>query len=157
MSRFAELVPSSGRYVNAAAKAMLAGEEVPSAGAVALRLVRATYQPRATFGARWLIDVRALATGEDIAIDFAAINKAGEPIEARQTMFAELRDRLDAGEVFDPVCLVLVAPVNKKGGNAFWTFADATPEQIAHPVAPLWDIDDAEAEIPAGPKVSAHK
>ena len=119
MSRFSELVPTAGRYVNASDKAMLAADpEAEKAderaetigGPVALRLVRAVYQPRATYGPRWLIEAQAIANSETIAIDFAAADKAGVPIEARQTMFAELRDRLDAGELFDPVVLARINP-----------------------------------------------
>ncbi len=155
MGRFSSLIPTAGRYVNAADKAMLAAdpegdkadERVDEiAGPVALRLIRATYQARAMFGPRWLVDCKALANGDDIAIDFAAATKAGDPIEARMAMFADLRDRLDAGEVFDPVVLVRIAP--PKGGNPFWTFADATAEQIATPIAPLWDDDADDDEQP---------
>ena len=149
MAKFAELVPTAGRYVNAADKAMLAGDAPDMAGPVALRLTRAVYQPRAMYGPRWLIEVRTLATREDIAIDFAAADKAGEPIEARQTMFAELRDRLDAGEAFDPVVLAQITPSGKRGGNPFWTFLDAPAELVANPVAPRWaDEDDDDDEQP---------
>ena len=155
MARFAELVPSAGRYVNGADKAMLAADpEAEKADErsedigkpVALRLMRSTFQHRAQFGPRWVVDVRTLAGGEDIAIDFAAADKAGVANEARMGMFAGLRDRLDAGEAFDPVILARITPTGKKGGNPFWTFVDATPEIIADPVAPIWidDVDDDE-------------
>jgi len=138
MARFGELVPTSGRYVNAADKAELSDLAVP------LRLVRATYQPRAMFGPRWLIDCAQVGGGEPVAIDFAAASKDGAPIEARQTMFAELRDRLDAGEVFEPVVLESVTPA--KGGNAFWTFRDATPAELADPTTIAFPAEDDEVE-----------
>ena len=147
MARFSEVVPTAGRYVNAADKAMLAGDDPAMDGPVALRLMRATYQPRAQFGPRWLVDVRALANGDDIAIDFAAADKDGTPIEARQTMFAELRDRLAAGEVFEPVVLAQIS-TGKRGGNAFWTFLDAPSELVANPIAPRWEDDADDDEQP---------
>ena len=153
MARFGELVPTAGRYVNAADKAMLAADTTADkaderaeevGGPVAMRLVRSIYQPRAKFGPRWLVEAKVLAGGDTVAIDFAAANKDGTPIEARSQMFAELRDRLDQGEAFDPVVLEYV----HAGANPFWAFRDATPEEVAEPFAPLW-IDDAEDDAPA--------
>jgi len=140
MARFSEVIPAAGRYVNAADKAMLADLAVP------LRIIRSVYQPRAGFGPRWLVDVAALNGGECIAIDFAAAAKDGTPIEARTVVFGAIRDRIDAGETFDPVVLEQVTPA--KGGNAFWTFRDATPAEIADPAAPDFADDDAD-EKPA--------
>lgn len=157
MARFGDLIPSAGRYLNGADKAMLAAdpdaekadERVEDmAGPVAMRLVRAVYQPRARFGPRFLIDARVLATGEMIAVDFAAADKEGTPIEARVQTFNELRDRLDAGEAFDPVILARIAPDG--GGNPFWTFVDAPAGLIDNPVEPIWydDADDDEQPEP---------
>jgi hypothetical protein len=161
MARFSEVVPTAGRYVNATDKAMLAAdpeaekaderadELAAGTGPVALRLTRCVYQPRAMFGPRWLVECRALANGDDIAIDFAAALKDGTVIETRQAMFAELRDRLDAGEAFDPVVLARIAP--ERGGNPFWTFVDAAPELVAHPSEPIWYEDADDDETPAEP------
>lgn len=161
MARFGELVPTAGRYVNGADKAMLAADPDAEkaddraediAGPVALRMMRAVYQHRATYGPRWLVECRTVATpAVDLAIDFAAADKAGVPIEARMTTFAELRDRLDAGEVFEPVFLARVVP--GKGGNPFWTFVDV-PEG-APVVAPIFpeETDDAPEPTPA-PKLA---
>ena len=153
--KFAELIPTTGRYVDGADKAMLAAD--PDAekaderaaamrGPVALRLIGATLQPRARFGPRWLVNCRPMAGGEDIAIDFAAAAKDGAPIEARMNMFGELHDSLDAGEAWDPVILARVPGV--KGGNPFWTFLDCPPELVADPVAPVFYADDDEESEP---------
>ena len=128
MGKFSSLAPGAGRYVNAADKAMLAELAVP------LRLRSAVFQRRATFGPRWLVDVEAIATGELIAVDFA-----DNP--TRAAMFDSLASALDAGETFDPVVLVRVSPDG--GGNPFWTFEDATPDQLAAGTAPEW-ADDPE-------------
>lgn len=156
MARFSEVIPAAGRYVNAADKAMLAADPTAekaderaedATGPVALRLIDARYQPRAMFGPRWLVGVRTLSQPvEDIAIDFAAATKDGSPIEARNIMFGELRDRLDAGEAFDPVVLVRVP--GTRGGNPFWTFEDAPAALVAKPVAPVWLDDDDDDETP---------
>jgi len=129
MGRFSSLAPGAGRYVNAADKAMLAELAVP------LQLRSAVFQRRAQFGPRWLVDVAAIATGEMIAVDFA-----DNP--TRAAMFDSLAAALDAGESFDPVVLVRVQPDG--GGNPFWTFEDATPEQIAANAAPEWAEDDGD-------------
>ena len=152
--KFAELIPTTGRYVDGADKAMLAAD--PDAekaderaaamrGPVALRLIGSSFQPRARFGPRWLVTCRPYAGGEDIAIDFAAADKSGTvPIEARMSMFAELRDSLDAGEAWDPVILARVPGV--KGGNPFWTFLDAPADLVVEPVAPVYLDDEDEPE-----------
>lgn len=154
MARFSEVVPTAGRYVNGADKAMLAADPEAEkaderseaiAGPVALRLTRVQYQPRAQFGPRWLVECRTLATpATDVAIDFAAALKDGTVIESRMSMFAELRDRLEAGEAFEPVFLARIAP--GKGGNPFWTFVDV-PDG-APVVAPIWLDDEADEPEP---------
>lgn len=139
MARISDIAPTAGRYVNAADKALLA-----ESGA-ALRIVDARYQARAMFGPRWLIDCAVLATGETVAIDFAAADKAGAPIEARMTMFGAMRDALRDGDTFDPVVLVRIEPA--KGGNPFWTFEDASIDAVANPVDPeLPNRDDADVD-----------
>lgn len=146
MGKFSALAPGAGRYVNAADKAMLAELAVP------LRIVAVVFQRKAQFGPRWLVDVAAIANGELIAVDFA-----DNP--TRSAMFDALSSALDAGEAFDPVVLVRVNPDG--GGNPFWTFEDATPDQLAEPAAPEWvdDVDDAPGaptEIEA-PKVGRER
>ena len=153
MARFSEVVPTAGRYVNGADKAMLAADPEAEkaddrassiAGPVGLRLVQTVYQARAKFGPRWLVVCRTLSTpAVDVAIDFAAAMKDGTVIEARATMFSELRDRLDAGEMFEPVFLARIDPGK---GNPFWTFVDV-PEG-APVVAPIFDDDEYEEPEP---------
>lgn len=148
MGKFGALVPTNGRYVNAADKAALAEN------AVALQIVAASHEPRATFGPRWLIDAAILATGETVAIDFASANAAGEPIVSRMLMFGELAARLAEGERFDPVILVRVSPVG--GGNSYWTFRDATDAEIANSRDQHSGFvldDDGPAEPVAKPKL----
>ncbi len=134
MPKFSQLAPGAGRYVNAADKAMLAELAVP------LLLRGVVFQKRATFGPRWLVDAAAIATGELIAVDFA-----DNP--TRAAMFDTLASALDGGETFDPVVLVRVTPDG--GGNPFWTFEDATDEQLAANAAPEWADDEVADATPA--------
>ncbi len=114
----------AGRFVNAAERADLAGQP--------LRILSVRDDEHNRYGARWLVSVVVIETGEKVALGFAK-NAARD--SASPTLAAVIAEVGPDGT--DPVVLMRQTPA--KGGNSFWTFADASD-------AGTVPLDDADTD-----------
>jgi len=115
MARFEDNAPATGRYID--------GDERVDYIDRPMRLQAAKFQPKALYGARWVIEAVMLDDGELVAIALA-----DNP--TRQARFAEVGASLaaDGHDAYEPVCLYKQDQTG--GGNPFWTFRSATEAEI---------------------------
>ena len=101
-----------------------------------MKLIGVQHEKAARYGPRWVVNAAMLDSGEKVLIALA-----GNP--TRDTMFAQVRDDLDAdgADAYDPVCLYRQ---DRPGGNPFWTLRSATDEEIAQAEAGVLADDEAD-------------
>lgn len=104
-----------------------------------LKLIGVQHEPSARFGPRYLISAAVIDSGEKVAISLAE-----NP--TRRSMFDQVRADLEAdgADAYEPVCLYRQSP--DKGGNAFWTFRSATPDEIAKALEDAENVDTSDPE-----------
>ena len=114
--RFEDNAPAAGRFVD--------GDERDDYTDRPMKLQTARFEPKATYGPRWVITAAMLDTGELVAIALA-------DNATRTQRFSEVQADLaaDGADAYEPVCLFRQGRVD--GGNPFWTFRTATADEIA--------------------------
>ncbi len=87
-----------------------------------MKLIGVQRQAQTKFGPRWVLEAVMLDSGERVLISLSAN-------ATRDTMFAQVRDDLDAdgADAYEPVCIYRQ---DRPGGNAFWTLRSATADEI---------------------------
>jgi hypothetical protein len=137
---------NSGRYID--------GDERDGYADRAMKLLSVNHERQARYGPRWVVQAVMIDSGEKVAISLA-------DNATRSTMFGQVREDLEAdgSDAYEPVCLYRQS---REGGNAFWTFRSATPDEIATAetsealpdVATIEnaDMDDEPAETPRRPR-----
>ncbi len=107
-----------------------------------MKLIGVQRQAQAKFGPRWLLEAAMLDSGEKVLISLSAN-------ATRDTMFAQVRDELDAdgADAYEPVCIYRQ---DRPGGNAFWTLRSATADEIeaAENAEPVTDDEPTGSDDP---------
>ena len=126
MARFEDNAPATGRYID--------GDERVDYIDRPMRLQAAKFQPKALYGARWVIEAVMLDDGELVAIALA-----DNP--TRQARFSEVGASLaaDGRDAYEPVCLYKQEQTG--GGNPFWTFRSANEAEIIS-ASEVHEVDD---------------
>lgn len=146
MAKLSAVIPTNpaadaGRFVNSEGMHDLMGR--------ALRIVDIREDNTNRFGARWLVSVVDLGTGEKIALGL-------KRNPARDSILPAVKAVLDdeGADGIDPVCLTRETP--EKGGNSFWTFRDAADSEIeAAEAEAADDVDEGEPDEMPGETLKA--
>ena len=134
---FESTLPSAdgGRYID--------GDEREEYVDRAMKLLDARFEPKATFGPRWVIQAAMMDSGERVAIALAQDKKG-----VRDSIFAQVQADIETqgSDAFEPVCLYMAKP--EGNANGYWTFRSATAEEIAQALAaePVGSDDPGELD-----------
>ena len=116
MAKIEESAPSGARFLTASERHGYAGRPA------IIQTVK--FDPANKFGARWLIELTYLDSGEIVQTGMG-----DNPYRSR--MFGNIAALIEQGTAIDPVVLFADESAASKGHSAPWAFRSATDDEIA--------------------------